>query len=114
VSGLGFAGREKSELRFVSSAGWFGCGDLSHNCSALSADVESGGEIDLAVHYCKHGRFFFLANAARWLMGLSCKLTFIPIKASWEGKASSESLGSGNEKPQMTKWHRVPVGSGVL
>jgi len=43
---------------------------------------ESGGQIDLDAHYYKNRRFFFLANAAGWLMGLLCNLTFIPM-GSW-------------------------------
>ncbi len=43
---------------------------------------ESGGEIDLETHYYKNRRFFFLANAAGWLMGLFWNLTFIP-KTNW-------------------------------
>jgi hypothetical protein len=42
---------------------------------------ESGEEIiDLDAHYYKNRRFFFLANAAGWIMGLLCNLTFLPIQ----------------------------------
>lgn len=43
---------------------------------------DSGGQVDLDAHYYKNRRFFFLVNAAGWIMGLLCNLTFIPIR-SW-------------------------------
>jgi hypothetical protein len=42
--------------------------------------MESGGQIDLDAHYYRNRRFFFLANATGWLMGLLRNLTFLPIK----------------------------------
>ena len=43
---------------------------------------ESEGQIDLDAHYYRNRRFFFLANAAGWTLGLLCNLSFLPIK-SW-------------------------------
>jgi len=43
---------------------------------------ESGEQIDLDAHYYKNRRFFFMANAAGWTLGLFCNLSFLPIK-SW-------------------------------
>ncbi len=43
---------------------------------------ESGEQTDLDAHYYKNRRFFFLANAAGWTLGLLCNLSFLPIK-SW-------------------------------
>jgi len=43
---------------------------------------ESGGQIDLDAHYYKNRRFFFLANAAGWTLGLLCNLSLLPIR-SW-------------------------------
>ena len=43
---------------------------------------ESGERIDLDAHYYKNRRIFFLANAAAWMLGLLCNLSFLPMK-SW-------------------------------
>jgi hypothetical protein len=43
---------------------------------------ESGGQIDLDAHYYKNRRIFFLVNAAGWILGLLCNLSFLPMK-SW-------------------------------
>ena len=43
---------------------------------------ESGGQIDLDAHYYKNRRIFFLANAAAWILGLLCNLSFLPM-SSW-------------------------------
>src|SRR5438477_7669492 len=43
---------------------------------------ESGGPIDLDAHYYKNRRIFFLANAAAWILGLLCNLSFLPMR-SW-------------------------------
>jgi len=43
---------------------------------------QSGEQVDLAAHYYKNRWFFFLTNAAGWVMGLLCNLTFIPVR-SW-------------------------------
>lgn len=40
---------------------------------------ESREQIDLDAHYFKNRWFFFMANAAGWIMGLLCNLTFLPI-----------------------------------
>jgi len=41
---------------------------------------ESGGQIDLDAHYYKNHRVFFLANAAGWMLGVLCNLSFLPIR----------------------------------
>ena len=41
---------------------------------------EPGRQVDLDAHYYKNRRFFFLANAAGWIMGLLCNLTFLPVR----------------------------------
>lgn len=43
---------------------------------------DSTDQIDLDAHFYKNRRFFFLANAAGWLMALLCNVTLMPMK-SW-------------------------------